>query len=668
MENLKLPLFRLKLLTSAILFSSLVNVFFSQQYTIVNGNTTNQDIPIDPFYDYTICQTIYEQSLLTNAGASPGQITHLSWEYYAGTGTHNEEIVIYMGNTMQDDYASSSSWIDAKTLTLVYQGPASFTATGWSQITLQTPFNWDGSNLCIMVNSILDGYSSSSNHFYVASATGNRTIDKHKDDSFGAQYDVNAPPSGDQTAYQPSLKLTLVSGPNASGSWTSGDGAFTACSGGAASSDEQYTINASNLSGNLTATPPAGFEISLTSGSGYVSSPSTLTIPQANAEAGDIIYVRMAAGSSNPTTANLSIDGGGLSSAITTSLSGSYTSAPAQPGTISGDNPLCSSTNTAYTISSVTDATSYNWSYSGTGSVTGSSTTGTLNASSVGTISVTASNSCGTSSARDLLLSLQPSTLYVDPTGTDGAGYGSSTGSNAYATLSFAVSQACSGSTINVAAGTYTDEDITISTDNLTITGAGNSTIFDGVSVELLKLSLTSSLTFFLEYLEKNDPDVLEKIDIKNKRRVQRAWEVLKATNKSILYWQSNNASPLVSSDATLLLVEIERESLAKRISARVDFMLESGAIKEVEKVYKTCWDINLPFSKAIGAQDIISYLNNGISLDKLTQNIGLKTRQFAKRQRTWHRNYMKNWISIDPSKINSSSIQEIVKKVKGSN
>ena len=185
---------------------------------------------------------------------------------------------------------------------------------------------------------------------------------------------------------------------------------------------------------------------------------------------------------------------------------------------------------------------------------------------------------------------------------------------------------------------------------------------------EIREFANAQDLKFFLQYLEKNDPDILEKIDIKNQRRVQRAWEVLKATNRSISYWQSNNASPLVSSDATLLLVEIERESLAKRISARVDFMLESGAIKEVEKVYKTCWDINLPFSKAIGAQDIISYLNNGISLDKLTQNIGLKTRQFAKRQRTWQRNYMKNWISIDPSKISESSIQEIVKKVKASN
>ena len=42
----------------------------------------------------------------------------------------------------------------------------------------------------------------------------------------------------------------------------------------------------------------------------------------------------MAAGVSNPTTADLSISGGGLSSAVTTSLSGSFTSIPSQPGTI----------------------------------------------------------------------------------------------------------------------------------------------------------------------------------------------------------------------------------------------------------------------------------------------------------------------------------------------
>ena len=186
---------------------------------------------------------------------------------------------------------------------------------------------------------------------------------------------------------------------------------------------------------------------------------------------------------------------------------------------------------------------------------------------------------------------------------------------------------------------------------------------------DIRELANSQDLSFFLEYLKKNDPNILEKIDIKNKRRVQRAWEVLKATDKSISYWQSNNTLPLVPfSDASLLLVEIDKENLANRISARVSHMLECGAIKEVEKVYKTCWDKKLPFSKAIGARDIVHYLNGEISFENLVENMEIKTRQFAKRQRTWHRNYMKNWISFNPSELSKLAIEEIVKKAKTSN
>ena len=96
--------------------------------------------------------------------------------------------------------------------------------------------------------------------------------------------------------------------------------------------------------------------------------------------------------------------------------------------------------------------------------------------------------------------------------------------------------------------------------------------------------------------------------------------------------------------------------------------MLECGAIKEVEKVYKTCWDKTLPFSKAIGARDIVHYLNGEISFENLVENMKIKTRQFAKRQRTWHRNYMKNWISFNPSELSKLAIEEIVKKAKTSN
>ena len=134
---------------------------------------------------------------------------------------------------------------------------------------------------------------------------------------------------------------------------------------------------------------------------------------------------------------------------------------------------------------------------------------------------------------------------------------------------------------------------------------------------------------------------------------------MLEATGKSMLYWQSKNTFPLISaSNATLLLVELEKECLANRIG-RVDHMLERGVIKEVEKVYNTCWDKKLPFAKAIGAEDIVNYLNGEISFEKLSQNIDLKTRQFAKRQRTWQRNYMRDWSPINTLELNRLDIRK---------
>jgi fibronectin-binding autotransporter adhesin len=46
------------------------------------------------------------------------------------------------------------------------------------------------------------------------------------------------------------------------------------------SNERIYTVSGYNLSANITVTPPVGFEVSFTSGSGFVTSPSTLTITQ----------------------------------------------------------------------------------------------------------------------------------------------------------------------------------------------------------------------------------------------------------------------------------------------------------------------------------------------------------------------------------------------------
>lgn len=97
---------------------------------------------------------------------------------------------------------------------------------------------------------------------------------------------------------------------------------------------------------------------------------------------------------------------------------GSVTSDPASvfvtakpvAGAITGSTAVCTGTAGNYSISAVTGATSYTWSYSGSNvTITGSSTAVTLtfaaNATS-GTLSVTANNSCGSGTAASLSITV----------------------------------------------------------------------------------------------------------------------------------------------------------------------------------------------------------------------------------------------------------------------
>ena len=78
---------------------------------------------------------------------------------------------------------------------------------------------------------------------------------------------------------------------------------------------------------------------------------------------------------------------------------------PAQPGTITGNTRICAGSAQAYSIASVSGATSYTWTLPS--GWTGTSTTNTINAtvgttSGAGVISITANNVCGSSTARTL--------------------------------------------------------------------------------------------------------------------------------------------------------------------------------------------------------------------------------------------------------------------------
>lgn len=140
------------------------------------------------------------------------------------------------------------------------------------------------------------------------------------------------------------------------------------------------------------------------------------------------------------------------------------------------------------------------------------------------------------------------------------------------------------------------------------------------------------------------DDETLSRIDQMNPMRVQRAWEVQRATGRGIATWQDETPPPLLPPEACArLVVDAPKDWLNPRIERRFDQMLEAGALDEA-RANLPGWNPAHLSAKAIGAPELIAHLNGEISLAQAREAAIIGTRQFAKRQRTWFRARMKGW------------------------
>ncbi|NBB97844.1 MAG: tRNA (adenosine(37)-N6)-dimethylallyltransferase MiaA [Alphaproteobacteria bacterium] len=143
------------------------------------------------------------------------------------------------------------------------------------------------------------------------------------------------------------------------------------------------------------------------------------------------------------------------------------------------------------------------------------------------------------------------------------------------------------------------------------------------------------------------DPDTAARIDTRNPARVQRAWEVQRATGRGLAAWQDDTPPPLLPLAKTSAFVMLPApEWSAQRIATRFEAMLAQGAMDEARAVLPI-WDARAPWAKAIGAPELIAHLQGHISLADAVAAATLATRQYAKRQRTWFRARMSDWARL---------------------
>lgn len=141
------------------------------------------------------------------------------------------------------------------------------------------------------------------------------------------------------------------------------------------------------------------------------------------------------------------------------------------------------------------------------------------------------------------------------------------------------------------------------------------------------------SLEQLVRRLEKLDPDAVTWVDLKNRRRVERAIEVVTTTGTSFKE-QRLQGAPLV--DALLVGLQRSPEELRTRIYASIDRMLEQGWRDEVVGLHASgvAWDA--PAMTSIGYRDVAELIRGEVSLEEAREHIQKSTWQYAKRQLTW--------------------------------
>lgn len=140
------------------------------------------------------------------------------------------------------------------------------------------------------------------------------------------------------------------------------------------------------------------------------------------------------------------------------------------------------------------------------------------------------------------------------------------------------------------------------------------------------------------------DAETAGRIDRANPARVQRAWEVLRATGRGLASWQAETGAPLLPlSGCAALVLAPSPAWLNPRIDTRFDQMMAAGALDEVQAELPF-WDPDRPSARAIGAPELVAHLQGRMTLTEAVEAAKLASRQYAKRQRTWFRSQMKDW------------------------
>lgn len=177
---------------------------------------------------------------------------------------------------------------------------------------------------------------------------------------------------------------------------------------------------------------------------------------------------------------------------------------------------------------------------------------------------------------------------------------------------------------------------------------------------ELESLAKEKGAEYLHEMLTKVDEEAAKQIHFNNVKRVIRALEYNKQTGLKISEHNEEQRQKESPYNFVYFVLNNDREILYSRINQRIDIMLEQGLLKEVQFLKEKGYTKDMVSMQGLGYKEILSYLDDEITLEEAIYILKRDTRHFAKRQITWlKREPDVTWLNLPEFGNNKESILE---------
>ena len=166
------------------LLLAFIGVAKADVVTIGDGTGTTYYGPYNSLWGYSYVEQVYTASEIGTAGT----INAISFNM-SSTDSQTNAVDVFMKNVSRTNFSGNTDWEPVTASDMVFSGTVTFN-NGWTTITLDTPFQYDGtSNLMIGMHEYTSGYST--RYFYYTSVTGG-LISGHSDTADPNPYDMDS--------------------------------------------------------------------------------------------------------------------------------------------------------------------------------------------------------------------------------------------------------------------------------------------------------------------------------------------------------------------------------------------------------------------------------------------------------------------------------------------